>query len=427
MPPSSRRCEIRRVCAWPIGARTRTITGWSLRSSAPRSRCAPPPWPPPPPRFPPLTSRPIRASTPAWARWTYCRFVPLRDITLAECAALAVSVGQELAARHGLPVYLYEAASPHHRALPTVRKDAFHRLPPDFGPAVPHPTAGAVVVGARGPLIAYNVNLATPDIAIARALAREVRSGASAHCDGVRALGLALHSRGLTQVSMNITRPAETSLLSVFSYVSRRAQDLGTTVVESEVIGALPGPSAFGVLAEALQATLKPGQVLLENWPEEPLPAFGPTGLPLRAGEGPGKSAGSLSPSPSLRGSWRGFLRLLQPCQQRRVGGREKSSVKVGRRDPGDLAVAEGRASACRHDTGTGAASQSAPGTRKGSGATLPVRSRSARSLPVPHEPHTRPGFLPTDICRRGTPRSRPDACRACAGRSRSGPPWGGE
>ena len=193
-------------------------------------------------------------------------FVPLRDITLQECAALAISVGQELSTRHGLPVYLYEAASPHHRALPTVRKDAFHRLPPDFGPATPHPTAGATVVGARGPMIAYNVNLATADIAIARAIAREVRDGA-AHLSGVRALGLALHSRGLTQVSMNITRPAETSLLAVFSYVTRRARELGTEVVESEVIGALPGPSAFGVLTDALQATLKPGQVLLENWP----------------------------------------------------------------------------------------------------------------------------------------------------------------
>lgn len=195
-------------------------------------------------------------------------FVPLRDITLADCAALAVGVGQELAARHDLPVYLYEAATPTGRALPTVRKEAFHHLPPDFGPAVPHPTAGAVVVGARGPLIAYNVNLASADIRIAREIARAVRDGGgAARLHGVRALGLALHSRGLTQVSMNITRPAETPLLLVFSYVQRRARDLGTEVVESEVIGTLPGPAAFGVLADALHATLMPGQVLLENWP----------------------------------------------------------------------------------------------------------------------------------------------------------------
>ena len=194
-------------------------------------------------------------------------FVPIRDITLAECALLAVGVGRELADRHQLPVYLYEAATPDGRSLPVVRKDAFHRLRPDFGPPSPHPTAGAVVVGARGPLIAYNVNLATPDIAIARQIAREVRAGA-ARMEGVRALGLALPSRGLTQVSMNITRPAETSLWAVFGYVARRARALGTDVVASEVIGALPGPSAFGVLADALRADLKPGQVLLENWPE---------------------------------------------------------------------------------------------------------------------------------------------------------------
>lgn len=196
-------------------------------------------------------------------------FVPIRGISLAECAALAVAVGRELAADYHLPVYLYESATPHHRTLPNVRKDAFHRLPPDFGPPAPHPTAGAVVVGARGPLIAYNVNLATHDIRIAREIAREVRAGAGAMgLRGVRALGLALHSRRLTQVSMNVTRPAETSLLSLFTYIDRRARDLGTEAVESEVIGALPGASAFGVLLDALRVNLKPGQVLLENWPE---------------------------------------------------------------------------------------------------------------------------------------------------------------
>ncbi len=193
-------------------------------------------------------------------------FVPLRDITLRECAHLALSVGQALAARHHLPVFLYEAASPDGRGLPHVRKSAFGPLAPDFGPPTPHPTAGAVVVGARGPLIAYNINLATSDIAIARAIARTLRS--HPRLPGVRALGLFLHSRGLTQVSMNLTRPSETTLLAVFSTVKQRAQELGTDVVESEVIGAVPGYAAFGVLGEALQASLKPGQVLLENWPE---------------------------------------------------------------------------------------------------------------------------------------------------------------
>lgn len=192
-------------------------------------------------------------------------FVPLADSSLAECAQIARDVGQHLAARHNLPIFLYEAAADG-RALPTVRREAFHSLPPDFGPALPHPTAGAVVVGARGPLIAYNVVLANDDVKAAKTIARELREGGAGFL-GVRALGLRLESRGLAQVSMNLTRPAATPLLSVFAYVARRARELGTEVLESEVIGALPGYAAFGVLGDALQASLKPGQVLWENWP----------------------------------------------------------------------------------------------------------------------------------------------------------------
>ena len=193
-------------------------------------------------------------------------FVPLRGLSLADCAALARAVGQELAATHDLPVFLYEAASDDAHSLPTVRRDAFRTLLPDFGPHVPHPTAGAAVVGARGPLIAYNVVLATLDLAPAREIAHELRH--LPHLPGIRALGLRLPSRGLTQVSMNLTRPAETPLLAVLHHVKRRAQELGIAVVESEVIGALPGFTAFGLLADALQApALKPDQVLWENWP----------------------------------------------------------------------------------------------------------------------------------------------------------------
>lgn len=193
-------------------------------------------------------------------------FVPLSGITLAECAALAVSVGAELAARHALPVFFYECASPQGHSLPLVRKAAFKTLAPDLGPAAPHPTAGAVVVGARRPLIAYNVNLTDSNPAIARTIAREMR--ALPDLPGIRALGLRLPSRHLSQVSMNLTQPAETPLLAVFQYVERRAAALGTMAVESEVIGALPGPSAFGVLADALRCpALSPGQVLWEVRP----------------------------------------------------------------------------------------------------------------------------------------------------------------
>lgn len=193
-------------------------------------------------------------------------FVPLSGITLADCAALAESAGAELAARHALPVFFYEAASPQNHSLPFVRKSAFKTLAPDLGPPAPHPTAGAVVVGARGPLIAYNVNLATSDLSIARTIARALRT--LPNLPGIRALGLRLPSRGMTQVSMNLTQPAETPLLAVFRDVQRRAEELGTSALESEVIGALPGPSAFGLMADALRfSALQPGQVLWENWP----------------------------------------------------------------------------------------------------------------------------------------------------------------
>lgn len=195
--------------------------------------------------------------------------VPLTDVSLAECAEIARELGRELAALHHLPIFLYEAASQTGHTLPFVRKEAFHALTPDFGPHAPHPSAGAAVVGARGPLIAYNVNLATPELRAAKTIARELREGGGAGFVGVRALGLSLPSRHLSQVSMNITRPEQTPLLAVFSYIARRAIELGTEALESEVIGALPGYSAFGVLGDALRAAnLRPGQVLWENWPE---------------------------------------------------------------------------------------------------------------------------------------------------------------
>jgi glutamate formiminotransferase len=194
--------------------------------------------------------------------------VPIRDITMLECAELAINIGEDIAQEFDLPVFLYEFASRHHRTLPDVRREAFSEIKPDFGPMTPHPTAGAVVVGARGPLIAYNVNLGTSDIRIARRIARELRSDGAGGFQGVRALGLALESRALTQVSINVTRPEETSLYALFSYIAKRADELGTKAIESEVIGALPGFSAFGLIRDAIAETgIKPGQILWENWP----------------------------------------------------------------------------------------------------------------------------------------------------------------
>jgi glutamate formiminotransferase len=197
--------------------------------------------------------------------------VPLRDVTMDQCGQFARDLGRELNKRYGIPIYLYEYASEDRRPLPDVRKKAFVSLWPDYGSTSPHPTAGATVVGARNPLIAYNIVLDIPDPAAARTIARELRNGGVARFKGVRALGLRLPSRHMTQVSINITDPEAAPLGSVFAYVLNRARELGVNVLESELIGAMPGATAFRQLADSLRApSLKPGQILLETWPDQP-------------------------------------------------------------------------------------------------------------------------------------------------------------
>ncbi len=177
-------------------------------------------------------------------------FVPIADIDMAACAALAVEVAAEAARRHDLPVYLYgEAATrPERRRLEHIRRGQFEGLAarmrepewqPDFGPSHPHPSAGATVVGARGPLIAYNVNLATSRLDVARRIARTVRES-SGGLPCVKALGLPLLDRGIVQVSMNLTDFRRTSMLDVFDAVRRDAERFGVTVLDSEIVGLVP-------------------------------------------------------------------------------------------------------------------------------------------------------------------------------------------
>jgi glutamate formiminotransferase len=188
-------------------------------------------------------------------------FVPLRGITLAECAELAVLVGQTVSQTLDIPVFLYENASRKQRSLPDIRKNAFHGIMPDFGPLQPHPTFGALVCGSRRPLIAFNVNLLESDVRTARRIAKEIREEFPGE---VRALGLYLQSRNLAQVSTNIIRPERVSPLEVIQFVAERAD-----VISTELIGALPGWTALSVLRDALGAdSLLPGQVLLESWGE---------------------------------------------------------------------------------------------------------------------------------------------------------------
>jgi glutamate formiminotransferase len=177
-------------------------------------------------------------------------FVPVKGVTMAECAALARSVGEEVAGRFNLPVYLYEesATAEHRRNLAEIRKGEFEGLPkkmkeplwaPDFGPAGPHPSAGATVIGAREFLIAFNVNLATPDVQIADKIARAIRhsSGGLRYC---KAMGVALSERRIAQVSINMVNFKKTPLHRVVEMVRSEAARYGVNVVGSEIVGLVP-------------------------------------------------------------------------------------------------------------------------------------------------------------------------------------------
>lgn len=176
-------------------------------------------------------------------------FVPMGDTPMETCIRTAREVGARLAAELGLPVFFYEEAAtrPDRRNLAVVRGagfDALRRAPltgerePDAGPRNVHQTAGAVAVGARGPLLAFNVNLHTTDVALAQAIAGRVRERGGGLV-GVKALGLELESRARAQVSLNITRPAEVPLYRVFELVRVEAARYGVSVSGSELIGAI--------------------------------------------------------------------------------------------------------------------------------------------------------------------------------------------
>ncbi len=202
-------------------------------------------------------------------------FVPVRGATSADCVALARELGKALAARYDLPVYLYEdaASSPERQNLANVRKGEFEGLAakmkdpawtPDFGPPAPHPRGGATVVGARAPLIAYNVNLGTADLAVADRIAKAIR-----HLSGgyrfVKAMGVKLEARGQVQVSINMTNYEKTPLHRVFETVRIEAERYGVPVVGSEIVGLVPAPALFGAASHYLRLEADPGPQVLEN------------------------------------------------------------------------------------------------------------------------------------------------------------------
>ena len=179
-----------------------------------------------------------------------CPFVPIEGVTIQECAQMAREVGAEIAARFGVPVFLYEeaASTPARRNLEDIRRGEYEGLvkklqqlewAPDFGPSAPHASFGATVIGARMPLIAYNINLATDRLDVAKKIAAAIRMS-SGGFRFVKAMGLALEDRGIVQVSMNLTNYEKTPIFRVFETVKREAARYGVSILESEIVGLVP-------------------------------------------------------------------------------------------------------------------------------------------------------------------------------------------
>ena len=177
-------------------------------------------------------------------------FIPIRNVTMEEAVALSKEVGKEVAKRYNLPVFLYEksASAPHRENLAAVRKGEFEGMAekikqpewhPDFGLAERHPTAGTVAIGARMPLVAYNINLNTPSLEIAHDIAKKIRfiGGGLRYC---KAMGVELKDRGITQVSINMTDYTRTALYRAFELVRVEARRYGVSIVGSEIIGLVP-------------------------------------------------------------------------------------------------------------------------------------------------------------------------------------------
>jgi glutamate formiminotransferase len=170
-------------------------------------------------------------------------FIPLEGATLADCVEIARRTGAAVWEQLGVPVYFYEAAakSPDRERLENCRRGGFENpnLAPDLGGPALHPTAGACVIGARNLLIAFNINLASADVGIARAIARKIRAS-SGGLPFVKAMGVKLASRGLAQVSMNLTNFERTGLDQVYSAVRAEADRLGVSIAGIEIVGLVP-------------------------------------------------------------------------------------------------------------------------------------------------------------------------------------------
>lgn len=177
-------------------------------------------------------------------------FIPIKNVNMEEAIAFSKEVAKKAAQKYSLPVYLYEksANSPERQNLANIRKGQYEGMikkikqpewKPDFGPAKIHPAAGATAIGARMPLVAYNVNLDSSNLEIANEIAKKVRhiSGGLRYCKGI---GIELKDRGLVQVSMNLTDYTKTALYRAFELIKVEARRYGVNVIGSEIVGLVP-------------------------------------------------------------------------------------------------------------------------------------------------------------------------------------------
>ena len=203
-------------------------------------------------------------------------FVPVKNVTMEECVEISKEVAEQIAAQAGMPVFLYEesASKEGRRNLATVRKGQFEGMAekmskdawaPDFGPPQPHPTAGVVAVGARMPLIAFNVNLSTSDINIASSIAKVVR-GIGGGLKFVKGIGVMLEDRNIAQVSMNLVNFEANPIYRVLELIKAEAARYGVCVVGTELIGLAPAKALIDSAEYYLQIeNFDYGKQVLEN------------------------------------------------------------------------------------------------------------------------------------------------------------------
>lgn len=203
-------------------------------------------------------------------------FIPISGVSMEECVAMAHRVGRRINESLQVPVYFYAEAAQREdrRLLPEIRRGQFEALQkemgtnpdrdPDVGEAKLHPTAGATAVGARGPLIAYNVDLETTDLALAKAIAKKVRTS-SGGFPAIQAAGFRLEEKDQVQVSMNLLDFRVTSIPTVFEVIRKEAEAAGVAIHRSEVVGLIPLDALLDAAEHSLQLTDFERQQILEK------------------------------------------------------------------------------------------------------------------------------------------------------------------